>query len=78
MAVNHVSREGSCAEWLRLGKSSPQFRSVQADLQEGRSVFEEGNAFTLEALQHKVRALQMHTACMVSASPYMHMLANAQ
>ncbi len=27
---------------------------VQADMEEGRHVFQEGNAFTLEALQHKV------------------------
>ena len=27
---------------------------MQADLEEGRNVFEEGNAFTLEALQHQV------------------------
>ena len=27
---------------------------LQADMEEGRHVFQEGNAFTLEALQHKV------------------------
>ena len=28
---------------------------MQADMEEGCHVFQEGNAFTLEALQHKVR-----------------------
>lgn len=27
---------------------------MQADMEEGRHVFQEGNAFTLEAVQHKV------------------------
>lgn len=30
---------------------------VQADMEEGRHVFQEGNAFTLEALQHQVSFL---------------------
>ena len=30
---------------------------LQGDMEEGRHVFQEGNAFTLEALQHKVMVI---------------------
>ena len=36
---------------------------LQADMEEGRHVFQEGNAFTLEALQHKVQPCSCLCSC---------------
>jgi len=41
-----------CERWLA---SNCKLDAMQADLEEGRTVFEEGTAFTIQGLEHEVR-----------------------
>ena len=53
-----ASRDALLAQLAQVEALLTQAHAERADLEESRSVFEEGVAFSLDALQHQVMLLQ--------------------